>query len=61
MNLENFPMDVQRCPLKLGSCEFDYQTQIYIILWVLHPQQLATQQVMFSIDGIRGQSQFQKI
>lgn len=21
MSLENFPMDVQRCPLKLGSCE----------------------------------------
>lgn len=22
MNLANFPMDVQRCPLKLGSCKY---------------------------------------
>lgn len=22
MNLENFPMDTQRCPLQFGSCKF---------------------------------------
>ena len=22
MNLEDFPMDKQRCPLKIGSCEY---------------------------------------
>lgn len=23
MNLEDFPMDIQRCPLEFGSCEFN--------------------------------------
>lgn len=23
MNLEDFPMDTQRCPLKFGSCKYE--------------------------------------
>jgi gamma-aminobutyric acid receptor subunit alpha len=32
MSLENFPMDVQRCPLKLGSCKISKFHSIHFIL-----------------------------
>ncbi|XP_022258400.1 gamma-aminobutyric acid receptor alpha-like [Limulus polyphemus] len=47
MNLENFPMDMQRCPLRIGS--FAYSTVDVVYLWnparrvVIHPDMKMSQ------------------
>lgn len=32
MNLEDFPMDIQRCPLKFGSCKYLNKKFLLLVL-----------------------------
>lgn len=36
MNLEDFPMDIQRCPLKFGSCKYGSWNDIWPIINLLY-------------------------